>query len=299
MKARGTLLIGYDVERLPGRVPGEKWVGQALAENTAEMFLEAAVRIHQEVGVPATLFVVGCKIERLRPQLEACLASGWFEIAQHTHEHYPLKTVVEESPDNVYLPGLPFDRIEEQLARPVELLRRCLGVSCQGVTAPYSHYRGLADRPDILAIIARHGMRYVRSCGRNSRDYFPLGWDVQPFWYDRQGFPELLETPMQGWIDAQWRREHGWANWAAYHGYLKEQVDRVADAGLCWSHCQHDWTSVLYDEPLDWTRKFLQYAAERLQLMTHGDFYQQMRQPGSRAAARDLDSGAATDARAH
>ena len=25
---RGTLLIGYDVERIPGRVPGEKWVGQ-------------------------------------------------------------------------------------------------------------------------------------------------------------------------------------------------------------------------------------------------------------------------------
>ena len=102
------------------------------------------------------------------------------------------------------------------------------------------------------------------------------------------------------WFIAQsLRREHGWANWAAYHGYLKEQVDRVADAGLCWSHCQHDWTSVLCDEPLDWTRKFLQYAAERLQLMTHGDFYQHMRQPGSRAAARDLDCGAATDARPH
>ena len=78
----GTLLIGYDVERIPGRVPGEKWVGQPLPHNTAEMFLEAVVRIHREVGVPATLFVVGCTIERRRPQLEACLASGLFEIAQ-------------------------------------------------------------------------------------------------------------------------------------------------------------------------------------------------------------------------
>lgn len=269
----GTLLIGYDVERIPGRVPGETWVGQPLPHNTAEMFLDAALRIHREVGVPATLFVVGCNIERLRPQLEACLASGWFEIAQHTYEHFPLKTVVEESPDNVYLPGLPCDRIEEQLARPVELLQRHLGVRCHGVTAPYSYYRGLADRPDILEIIARHGMSYVRSYGRNSRDYFPLGWDVQPFWYQRQGFPDLLETPMQGWIDAQWRREHGWQNWSLYHDYLKQQVDRVAAGGLCWSHCQHDWTSVLYDEPLAWTRKFLQYAAERLQMMTHFGFY--------------------------
>ena len=248
--------------------------------------------------MPATLFVVGCNIERLRPQLEACLASGWFEIAQHTHEHFPLKTVVEESPDNVYLPGLPFDRIEEQLARPVELLQRHLGVRCRGVTAPYSYYRGLADRPDILEIIARHGMSYVRSYGRNSQDYFPLGWDVQPFWYDRQGFPDLLETPMQGWIDAQWRREHGWQNWAAYHDYLKKQIDRVAAGGLCWSHCQHDWTSVLYDEPLAWTRKFLQHAAERLEILTHCDFYQRMRRL-RKEAARQPRPGAPTDARAN
>ena len=161
------------MERIPGRVPGEKWVGQPLPHNTAEMFLRGRRRIHREVGVPATMFMVGCNIERLRPQLEACLASGWFEIAQHTYEHFPLKTVVEESPDNVYLPGLPFDRIEEQLARPVELLQKHLGVRCRGVTAPYSYYRGLADRPDILEIIARHGMSYVRSYGRNSHDYFP------------------------------------------------------------------------------------------------------------------------------
>jgi peptidoglycan/xylan/chitin deacetylase (PgdA/CDA1 family) len=279
-------------------VPGEKWVGQPLPHDTAERFLEAAVRVHHELRVPATLFVVGCNIQRLRPQLEACLASGWFEIAQHTHDHFPLKTVVEESPDNVYLPGLPADRIEEQLARPVELLQRHLGVRCQGVTAPYSYYRGLADRPEILEIIARHGMSYVRSYGRNSKDYFPLGWEVQPFWYDRQGFPTLLETPVQGWIDAQWRRKHGWQNWAAYHDHLKEQVDRVAADGLCWSHCQHDWTSIFYDEPLAWTRKFLQCAAERLEILTHFEYYQRMRRLRDETASQQPSAGTPTDASA-
>jgi len=273
---RGTLLIGYDVERIPGRVPGEKWVGQPVPENATDLFLDAVLKIHREVGVPATIFILGCKIERHLPQLEACLASGLFEIAQHTHEHFPLKTVLENSPDKIYLPGLPFDRIEEQLARPVELLRRHLGVHCRGITAPYSYYRGLADRPDILQLVARHGMSYVRSYGRNSHDYFPLGWDVQPFRYARQGFSDLLEIPMQGWIDAQWRREHGWQNWAVYHEYLKAQVNHVAAAGCCWSHCQHDWTSIFYDEPLAWTKKFLEYAAGRLKLLTHFDFDQRV-----------------------
>ena len=95
-------------------------------------------------------------------------------------------------------------------------------------------------RPDILAILDRYGLAYVRSYARNSKDYFPLDWDVQPFWYERQGFPNLLEVPMQGWIDAQWRQQHGWENWAGYHEYLRAQVDdRMAD-GQCWSHVQHD-----------------------------------------------------------
>ncbi len=273
---RGTLLIGYDVERIPGRVPGEKWVGQPVPENATQVFLDNVLRVHREVGVPATLFVVGCKIAQHAPQLRACLESGLFEIAQHTHEHYALKTVLEESPDQVYLPGLPFARIEEQLARPVELLREHLGIDCRGVTAPYTYYRGLADRPDILEIVARQGMSYVRSYGRNSQDYFPLGWEVQPFWYVRQGFPELLEIPVQGWIDAQWRREHGWHNWEAYHEYLKPQIDELAASAYCWSHCRHDWTSVFYDERLDWTRKFLEYAARRVEIRTHHQFYQQM-----------------------
>ena len=210
------------------------------------------------------------------PQLEACLASGYFEIAQHTHEHYPLKTVVEESPENVYLPGLPFDQIEEQLARPVELLARHLGIQCRGVTAPYCYYRGLSDRPDILEIVARLGMSYVRSYGRDSHDYFPLAWDIQPFQYARQGFPSLLEIPIQGWIDAQWRREHGWEDWHGYHQYLRSNIDQLAGSERCWSLCQHDWTSILDDPQLSWTRRLLEYAAERVQVLTHFNYCQQM-----------------------
>ena len=271
----GTLLIGYDVERIPGRVPGEKWVGQRVPENATSLFLENVLKIHQETGVPATLFVVGCIIERHLPFLEACLASGLFEIAQHTYEHFPLKTVVEESEEAVYLPALPFDRLEEQLARPVELIQKHFGISCRGITAPYTYYRGLADRPDILELIAKYRMSYVRSYGRNGKDYFPLGWDVQPFSYSKQGFPSLLEIPLPGWIDAQWRRAHGWQNWAAYHAHLKEQVDHVVTNGLCWSLCQHDWTSILYDEHLAWTRRFLEYARQRVSIVTHEAFHQQ------------------------
>jgi peptidoglycan/xylan/chitin deacetylase (PgdA/CDA1 family) len=268
-----TLLIGYDVERIPGRVPGEKWVGMKVREDSISVFLKKIVDIHREFNVPATIFMVGQCIEGHLRELEACLVSGLFELAQHTQDHYPLKTIVEETGSRIYLRGLDFGRIEEQIAKPVELLKKHFGVKCMGLTAPYTYYRGLSDRPDILDVISRHGIVYTRSYGRNSRDYFPLGWDVQPFFYDRQGFPDLLEIPVQGWLDAQWRHDHGWEKLADYHQYLKEQVAAVANKDICWSHLQHDWTSTLFDENLDWTRKFIKYAAEKIETKTYYEYY--------------------------
>jgi peptidoglycan/xylan/chitin deacetylase (PgdA/CDA1 family) len=268
-----TLLIGYDVERIPGRVPGEKWVGRKVPEDTTSVFLKKIVKLHAELQVPATIFMVGCNIERHLGELEDCLASGMFEIAQHTQEHYPLKTVLEETGSRTYLKGLDFNRIEEQIAKPAALLKKYLGVDCKGITTPYTHYRGLSDRPDILEIISRNGMVYTRSYGRNSLDYFPLAWDVQPFFYDRQGFPELLECPVQGWIDAQWRHDNGWDKQAEYFSYLKDQVDAFHDKAICWAHLQHDWTSLLCDENLAWTRKFLEYARDKFDPRTYYDYY--------------------------
>ncbi len=272
-----TLLIGYDVERIPGRVPGEKWVGRKVPENTTSDFLKKIAKLHKELQVPATIFMVGANIETHVGELETCLASGMFEIAQHTLEHYPLKTVVEETGSRVFLRGLDFDRMEEQIGKPVALLKKYLGVECKGITAPYTYYRGLSDRPDILEIIAKHRMVYTRSYGRNSLDYCPLGWDVQPFFYDRQGFPNILELPIQGWIDAQWRHDNGWEKQAEYLSYLKTQIDTFRDKNICWAHLQHDWTSLLCDENLDWTRKFLEYAAGKFEMQTYYDYYKTRR----------------------
>ncbi|MBI4979451.1 MAG: polysaccharide deacetylase family protein [Spirochaetes bacterium] len=268
-----TLLIGYDVERVSGRVPGEKWVGQPVPENATAVFLERIAEVHGELRVPATIFMLGRNIEKNLRALEKCVTTGMFEIAQHTQDHYPLKTIIEEDGSRVYLRGLDFDAIEEQIAKPMELLKKYLGIDCRGVTAPYTYYRGLSDRPDILDIIDRCGLSYVRSYGRNSRDYFPLSWDVQPFRYERQGFPAILEIPIQGWIDAQWRHDNGWEKTEEYFNFLTGQVDRIKDENICWSHVQHDWTSILHDKQLHWTEKFIAYASKSLTTKTHCDYY--------------------------
>jgi len=67
---------------------------------------------------------------------------------------------------------------------------------------------------------------------------------------------------------------------------------------MCWSRCQHDWTSILYGEHLTWTRKSLEYAAAKVELVTHSEFYQRMRRLRDDAASRQPPTGAAADARA-
>ncbi|MDD2707321.1 MAG: polysaccharide deacetylase family protein [Verrucomicrobiae bacterium] len=273
----GTLLLGYDVEHLPGRVPGLKWAGITLPPDTTEIFFRSAIEMHKSLDAPATIFILGCKIRENIPWLEKCLASGLFEIAHHTFSHYPLKTIVEESPEKVYLPGLPFHKIENEIAKPIGLLKKHLGIKCRGMTAPYLYYRGFADRPDILQLVKDAGLCYTRSYGRNSNDYCPLDWSIQPFWYQRQGFPGILELPAQGWMDAQWRRAHGWEQWDRYLAHLKKQARFAARHGLCWSHVQHDWTSIYADPKLQHTRKFLIHARQcGLKLMTHNAYYNQL-----------------------
>ena len=45
------------------------------------------------------------------------------------------------------------------------------------------------------------------------------------------------------------------------------------DKNICWAHLQHDWTSLLCDAELDWTRKFLEYAQGKFEMNTYYGYY--------------------------
>ena len=97
------------------------------------------------------------------------------------------------------------------------MLRTTLGVECIGLTGPWCYYRGLRDRPDILQVLWEEGIRFTRTDGRNERDWHPVAIDLQPYWYDALGFPEMLEIPIHGWHDCVIRGEVlGWEDLDGY-----------------------------------------------------------------------------------
>jgi peptidoglycan/xylan/chitin deacetylase (PgdA/CDA1 family) len=235
----GTLLIGYDVE----------WRGDG---DVTPQFLERAQSLHNRLGVPATLFVVGQTLERWVPQFQAIAEDPLFDLQQHTYSHQLLETVYIEDGTSVrVVRGVSPEQTREEVRRTSELMHISLGIECIGLTGPWCYYRGLLDRPDILQVLWEEGIHFTRTDGRNERDWHPVAIDLQPYWYDALGFPEVLEIPIHGWHDCVIRGEVlGWQDLDGFVASVRPYIDRAAADDKVFSLVQHDWSSLRADPEL-------------------------------------------------
>ncbi|MCL6444395.1 MAG: polysaccharide deacetylase family protein [Alicyclobacillus sp.] len=270
------MLFGYDVESLDSTV--------------TRAFLDTAEKIHTRLEAPATLFLVGKTIELNIERLRALQNNPYFDFQSHTYSHKLLKTVCQNDGKGIRVfRGASLSEIEDEVVRNNELLHEVLGVSCCGLTGPYNYYRGLSDRPDILAILHKHGIRYLRTYGRNENDWQPVPLDVQPFWYEPQGFPDILECNINGWQDCIKREYYGWENRNDYVRDIKNDLDYVKQNDLVFSYCQHDWSSIRGDETMWITESIINYALDLgIRIVHYTDFYLEML---SRRRVESCDQG--------
>jgi peptidoglycan/xylan/chitin deacetylase (PgdA/CDA1 family) len=260
-RGHGILLIGYDVE--------------AIGPDETVEFLRKARAIHRRENAPATFFPTGLTLETVADEFRELAQDPLFDIETHTYTHERLKPLLEQRPDGErFLPAADADTLERSVRRSQAAALGLTGRSSIGMTAPFGAYRGLADRPDLLALLERSGIRFVRSYGRNAQDWQPVPFEAQPFWYALQGFPGMLEIPIQGWQDVLWRESHGWHDIAGYRRILDEELATVADRNLVWSYCAHDWGSLRSDPDLELIRHLLSEARRRgVALATHRQFF--------------------------
>jgi peptidoglycan/xylan/chitin deacetylase (PgdA/CDA1 family) len=280
----GTILVGYDTETaavgealsLFTESPHFPLYARALDPDTCREALELLTDIHADVGVPATLFVCGRTLLHALEPVRAAKASGLFDVQQHTFSHVPFK-------DIVYSPGpglvgtiraAPPEALLEELVFTSRLLQEQLGSECVGLRTPFGYYRGLRDRPDLLAIVRAAGLRYITSWGRNEANANPTPW-VQPFAYAEEGYPDILELPFQFWLDVVWFDQHGYDTGPELRAALEGAVDVIADADLVYGACFHDWVAVASDERrVGWLRGFLRYAVEQgVEVTTYTDYW--------------------------
>ncbi len=234
----GTILVCYDVE--------------TASDNTLG-FLDGAVPMHEEMDIPCTMSLTGETIEACTA---ACKAAGQHPLvcsAQHTYSHVLLKTVYmqpgdgkpcshsADGSDTFLIEAGDLETIEQELSRTQQIFLDTFGHPCRGLTAPWGAYRGLMDRPDLLRILDKVGLKWVRSYARDHRDCQPTPFDVQAFFYADQGLPDLLEIPIQGYQDDfYWERFDDRAHGPDYTDYLSWAVEHVVANDLIWCLNSHD-----------------------------------------------------------
>jgi peptidoglycan/xylan/chitin deacetylase (PgdA/CDA1 family) len=268
-----TLLIGYDVEW------GHDIVRPTAPNAMTEEFLRIAAPLHKELQAPCTIFVCGQTLENSADAFRHArdVAGDLWDFQQHTYSHVLLKTVCFRDTDGMkVVRGGTLEAIRLEARKATRALREHLGVSCTGLSGPYGYYRGLSDRPDILEILHEEGLRFTRTYARNAEDGQPVDLDLQPFWYDAQGLPDMFEFPVQGYQDLFLRGKVGWGNHQGYLDEIDATLDYVAGHDLAWGYAQHDWSSIREDPTMEITRRVIEHARARgIAVRTYHDYYQE------------------------
>jgi len=259
-----TLLFGYDVENG--------------APEITPAFLEQAMRVHESLEAPCTLFTTGQTLEKnVEAFRTAAARPDLFDIQSHTYSHTLLKTVCQDVDGEITIfRGGSIEVLRDEISRSVALTRDLLGLEVTGLCGPYCYYRGLCDRPDILEVAHEYGIRFTRTWGRNEKDWQPTELSLQPFWYEPQGFGDVLELPVHGWQDCIWRAEYGWANTKGFMDYQCELVDEAAERDCVLNLCSHDWSSIREDPEMTIMAGILSHARKRgLRIMSFRSYYEE------------------------
>jgi peptidoglycan/xylan/chitin deacetylase (PgdA/CDA1 family) len=260
-----TLCVGYDVE--------------SGNPKTTRLFLDALARVHGSRGVPCTLFIRGQTLEKNARQIKKLVGNPLFDLQQHTYSHLIFKRIEADTgkAHEVYGKDESIEAIKKDVERANALFQKKLGISPAGLTTPYAFYRGLLDRPDILKVLHDAGIRYLRSWGRNEKGYTPVPLDVQPFFYDEQGFPDMLECPVNGWQDCIWRNDHGWKS--RWDQTFITDLDQVASRDGYIALCQHDWSSIQEDPEMKMTAAIIDHARDAgVRIISYKTLYEEMLQ---------------------
>jgi peptidoglycan/xylan/chitin deacetylase (PgdA/CDA1 family) len=279
-----TLLIGYDTESAAVGEGLARFLGPdvpqyryALDPETTRRGVALLARLHEELDLPCTFFVCGRTLLHAPDGFEPVASSRFFDIQQHTYSHVVFRDVryrPNGGDGEAVLPETPAVALREELRITSELIHKYLGRECVGLRTPFGYYRGLRDRPDLLGIVAETGHHYVTSWGRNEQNGNPTPW-VQPFAYEEEGFPGILEIPFQFWLDGIWFDANGYGEGRAFRRALEGAVDEIVEHDLVFATAFHEWCAVAADEEgTGWIRGLLEHARDRgVEITTYTDYW--------------------------
>jgi peptidoglycan/xylan/chitin deacetylase (PgdA/CDA1 family) len=268
-----TVLVSYDVEAASigegvGRIgTGRERYNRSFERATTAKALEIISEIHSRYEAPFTTFVTGkTLLQAVEPYRKAVGELGkLIDVEQHTFSHVQFKDIsFEPSPGQlISYPAGTTELLEQEVKSGNEAVRRALGLRCRGIRTPFCYWQGLRGEKRKLEILRDNGLRFVSSFARNRHGGQPTPW-VQPYTYEGDGFPEMVELPVQSWFDGMWYSTFGWENTEAFKKLYRKNLDYVHRKNLVWGIVFHEWILVEQDEPrTKVVQDFIKYAKEK------------------------------------
>jgi peptidoglycan/xylan/chitin deacetylase (PgdA/CDA1 family) len=150
------------------------------------------VAVHRRLGMPATFFVVGKRLEENPNDYGELLSDPLFEIASHTYSHKTFR-------DHPFCgPTVPLEVAREEMELGKQWVERVFERPCLGMRPACAFPDGLMGAPELVAAAVGAGFRYVSSAAWGP-DYSLPAPLREPFSYAGEGAPGLWELPCHGW----------------------------------------------------------------------------------------------------
>ena len=251
--------------------------------------LEAIADVHARHSIPATFFVVGRLLEVNPGKYDALRDEELFDVESHTYSHKLLKESV------VHGKGVSLDVVEAEVSRASDLLSSAFNREIIGLRTPCGFYRGLQGEKDVLEILWRNGIRFVSSDLRGRLDTLPAPF-TQPYWYEEDGFPQLLELPGHDWHDnvlkgygsvpAFWPPIFPWGLPSKppetpeeeFEKVYRHSIDYAIEQDLTYySPIMHPWSIYRFSKEAKTIDLILSYAKERgMEFLTYRWMYERL-----------------------
>ena len=268
------LVLRFDVESAfalrqepPTEANWRVWIEETIAGVTG------ICRVLNRHAVPATFFITGLVLEHAGGELAGLLEGNpRFDIQSHSYSHLDISS--DES--------VSLDELREELSRTERLIEGVFGSRPIGFCAPGNFHRGLRGKHKQLGVLSERGYRFIGTDGQDARGLpFPAPL-TQPYWYDEDGYPDLLELPLTGWhCNMLFNSGHQNDRWQPAPGFpdgsiLERPPDTVEegfrarakefgyaiDRSLIYAPAMHPWSVYRFDPQLEHLDGLIQMARD-------------------------------------
>lgn len=284
LKYKACLCLGYDWERY-----GKSYDINKILYDQHLSFdgVSALIKTHEEFHAPLTLSVLGKILEEkllldLFVKITNKFDDDFVNITMHSYSHLLIK-------QHAFLgEPSPLGDIDTDLAKNRFLIEKYSNRSPIGFTAPQSFYRGLQDQPELLGVLAKNGIRFIRSDGRGKNESRPapaldeLSLPRTPYSYEKEGYPGLFELPAHGFSDnylKELSREKPDIPWSV-KSELNQHIryfEKCIDLGIPFLPMFHPWSIATKDPNCMVIRGLLKHALEnKIQVLTYRQLYEKI-----------------------